>query len=152
MKKHDTFTTSGIVKWITTWSEMRSSGDFDCKNLVLLQSGDGISRKWNRRCNRHRSHANTEIETCDSTLRADRLTEKCPTAHPEAPIHNSHATCLILPGLRWVFEFEVSVPKNIMNCQPALQTLQIQPYVYCMFLRYNPSSEKQSTNGEFYLT
>ena len=107
-----------------------------------------LTEKWNQRCNCHRSHANTEIETRDSTLRADRLTEKCLTAHPEAPIHNSHATCLILPGLRWVFEFEVSVPKKVMNCQPALQTLQIQPYVYCMFLRYNPSSEKQSTNGE----
>ena len=112
---------------------------FECKNMILLQRAESLSglppkqdefvevnktaktwhfckvvmaftEKWNQRRNRNQSHANTEIGTRDSTLRADRLTEKCLTAHPEPPIHNFHATFLILPGLRWVFE--VSVPQK----------------------------------------
>ena len=94
--KQDEFVEANLI--VKTW--------YFCK-VVMAFTG-----KWNQRCNRHRSHSNTEIEPRDSTLRADRLTEKCLTVHPEAPTHNSHATCLILPGLRWVFEFEVSVPQK----------------------------------------
>ena len=94
--KQDEFVEANLI--VKTW--------YFCK-VVMAFTG-----KWNQRCNRHRSHANTEIGIRDSTLRADRLTEKCLTAHPEPPIHNSHATCLVLSGLLWVFEFEVSVRKK----------------------------------------
>ena len=148
---------------------------FECKNMILLQRAESLSglppearwgrratlivktwdfckvvmaftEKWNQRCNRHRSHANTEIEPRDSTLRADRLTDKMSDRPPRTS--NSQFPCYILNLARPAVGVRSLRPQKIMNCQPALQTLQIQPYVYCLFLRYNPSGEKQSTNGE----
>ena len=148
---------------------------FECKNMILLQRAESLSGlppearwgrratlivkalhvckvvmaftgKWNQRCNRNRSHANTEIETRDSTLRADRLTDKMFDRPPRTS--NSQLPCYILNLARPAVGVRSLRPQKIMDCQPTLQTLQIQPYVYCLFLRYNPSSEKQSTDGE----
>ena len=76
-KQHDVVQATLIVK---TW--------YFCK-VVMAFTG-----KWNQRCNRHRSHANTEIEPRDSTLRADRLTDKMSDRPPRTS--DSQLPCYIL--------------------------------------------------------